>query len=235
MYKYPRWCWWSSEKGQSESAHPYHSSSFSLSLSLPSIHPLFSSSSSSTSIIFHVVTMRLFMGEKHRGLHLAGKLWPLVGVDREASNERCKQSKTINYTSAKRAFLNRGALMSRFSDPPRWIIVQVEVEGCNSIHFCHFILFIEFIYFCKNEPICSLSGLAVFLISETPEAKQKDAWSYHFCPLRTELFIADWQLTCALFICGVIAAWTMTLSAFLEHVIFLDMPHYLYIFHFLRR
>lgn len=36
MYKYPQCCWWSREKGQSESAHPYHSSSSSL---FPSINP----------------------------------------------------------------------------------------------------------------------------------------------------------------------------------------------------
>ena len=72
MYKYPRCCWWSREKGQSDSAHPYHSSSFSL--SLPSIHPLFffffffSSSSSSTSIIFHVVTVCLLHGKNTEDL-----------------------------------------------------------------------------------------------------------------------------------------------------------------------
>lgn len=70
MYKYPRCCWWSREKGQSDSAHPYHSSSFSL--SLPSIHPLFFliffSSSSSISIIFHVVTVCLLHGKNTEDL-----------------------------------------------------------------------------------------------------------------------------------------------------------------------
>lgn len=141
MYKYPRCCWWSREKGQSESAHPYHSSSFSL--SLPSYQSLLHLSSPLLLLLhrlcihhlscccrvsFHGQSTEDFTWQAISDLRLA---WD----ERQNKKKRCKQNKTINYTFTEEPFENRAALMpSFFKGFSCCTAAQFKVNDCASIH-----------------------------------------------------------------------------------------------------